>query len=174
MNSALYAGMVTHARLRPRRHRLSYRVFSLLIDLDELASLDRLRLFGHNRRAVFSVLDRDHGSCDEPLLCIAGMCAAPSDSSGDDSSTDSPTTTTSGMTSTTASTTSSQSSDESSSSGDADESVPAHQRIARHAIDVACLIPRPASSSRTCCVVECKLERQLWRHVDDTERRRKN
>jgi hypothetical protein len=24
----------------------------------------------------------DHGSCDEPLLCIAGMCAAPSDSSG--------------------------------------------------------------------------------------------
>jgi hypothetical protein len=24
----------------------------------------------------------DHGSCDDPLLCIAGMCAAPSDSSG--------------------------------------------------------------------------------------------
>jgi len=64
MNSALYAGMVTHARLRPRRHRLSYRVFSLLIDLDELASLDRLRLFGHNRRAVFSFLDRDHGAGD--------------------------------------------------------------------------------------------------------------
>lgn len=64
MRSALYAGVVTHSRLRPRRHRLSYRVFSLLIDLDELASLDRLRLFGHNRAAVFSFFDRDHGAGD--------------------------------------------------------------------------------------------------------------
>jgi DUF1365 family protein len=64
MNSAFYAGIVTHARLRPKRHRFSYRVFSLLIDLDELAALDRLKLFGHNRRAAFSFLDRDHGAGD--------------------------------------------------------------------------------------------------------------
>ena len=60
--SALYAGMVTHARLRPRAHRLNYRVFSALFDLDELPLLDRsLRLFGHNRRALYSFHDRDHG-----------------------------------------------------------------------------------------------------------------
>jgi len=60
--SSLYAGKVVHTRLKPRRHRLSYRVFSLLLDLDELPELDRrLRLFGHNRRAPVSFLDRDHG-----------------------------------------------------------------------------------------------------------------
>lgn len=62
LGSALYAGEVMHARHRPRRHSLHYRVFSLLLDLDELATLDgRLRLFGHNRRALFSFRDTDHG-----------------------------------------------------------------------------------------------------------------
>ena len=58
--SAIYAGDVHHARLRPRRHRLHYRVFSLLLDLDELPRLSR-RLFAHNRAAIFSFWDRDHG-----------------------------------------------------------------------------------------------------------------
>ena len=62
MRSALYAGVVVHERLRPRRHRLKYRVFSLLLDIDELPALDRqLRLFGHNRAALLSFHDRDHG-----------------------------------------------------------------------------------------------------------------
>ena len=61
MKSALYAGTVVHARLRPKRHRLSYRVFSLLLDLDELPLLNRLRWFGHNRAALFSFHDKDHG-----------------------------------------------------------------------------------------------------------------
>jgi DUF1365 family protein len=62
MNSALYAGHVVHARLRPKRHKLTYRVFSLLLDLDEMAELSRrLKLFGHNRAAVFSFYDDDHG-----------------------------------------------------------------------------------------------------------------
>ncbi|MEI2298929.1 DUF1365 domain-containing protein [Ensifer sp. MJa1] len=61
--SALYSGQVWHVRFRPRRHRFSYRVFSLLLDLDELACLDRkLRLFGHNRWALFSFRDCDHGN----------------------------------------------------------------------------------------------------------------
>ena len=60
--SALYAGNVVHARHRPRAHSLRYRVFSLLIDLDELAALDRsLLLFGHNRFHLFSFHDKDHG-----------------------------------------------------------------------------------------------------------------
>ncbi len=62
MTSAIYAGTVTHRRLRPVRHRLSYRVFALLVDLDEPPRLDRtLRLFSHNRFNLYSFHDRDHG-----------------------------------------------------------------------------------------------------------------
>jgi hypothetical protein len=44
--SGLYPGLVTHARLKPRAHKLRYRIFMLLIDLDELETLDReLKLF---------------------------------------------------------------------------------------------------------------------------------
>ncbi|SDD89997.1 DUF1365 domain-containing protein [Rhodospira trueperi] len=64
-SSALYAGAVLHRRLKPKRHRLDYRVFSLLLDLDELPALDRdLRWFGHNRFAPLSFHDRDHGPGD--------------------------------------------------------------------------------------------------------------
>jgi DUF1365 family protein len=63
MQSALYAGAVTHQRLRPRRHRLRYRIFNLLLDLDELPALSaRLRLFSHERFNLFSFHDRDHGA----------------------------------------------------------------------------------------------------------------
>lgn len=61
--SAIFTGKVVHHRHRPKVHRLSYRVFSLLIDLDEIGMLDRtLRLFGHNRAAVLSFHDADHGA----------------------------------------------------------------------------------------------------------------
>jgi DUF1365 family protein len=60
--SALYTGTVMHRRLRPRRHKLSYGVFSLLLDLDELPALhQRLRCFSHNRFNIVSFHDRDHG-----------------------------------------------------------------------------------------------------------------
>ena len=61
MVSAIYAGAVVHERLRPRRHRLHYRVFSMLLDLDELPALAQRRLFGRNSSALFSFWDRDHG-----------------------------------------------------------------------------------------------------------------
>jgi uncharacterized protein len=61
MHSALYIGSVAHRRLRPRRHRLRYRVFSLLIDLDELPMLDSaLRLFSVGQFNLFSFYPRDH------------------------------------------------------------------------------------------------------------------
>ena len=60
--SALYTGSVVHQRTRPVRHRLRYRMLNLLLDLDELPALDRrLRLFGHNRRALFEFREADHG-----------------------------------------------------------------------------------------------------------------
>ncbi|MED5358212.1 MAG: DUF1365 family protein, partial [Pseudomonadota bacterium] len=62
LNSAIFRGPVIHERLRPKRHRLRYDVFTLLIDLDELTDLDRMgALFGYNRRALLSFYDRDHG-----------------------------------------------------------------------------------------------------------------
>jgi DUF1365 family protein len=68
-----------HHRLRPRRHRFVYRVFSLLIDLDRPAELDRrLRLLSVNRPNLVSFQERDHGARDgSPLRpWIGAMLAA--------------------------------------------------------------------------------------------------
>ncbi len=63
--TCLYFGDVMHARLRPFRHRFAYRVFSILVDLDELPALDRRsRIFGYNRARLFSFDDADHGARD--------------------------------------------------------------------------------------------------------------
>jgi DUF1365 family protein len=62
LRSTLYAGSVTHRRVRPRPHRLRYRVFWMLLDLDEIEQLPRhLRLFSHNRFNAVSFFDADHG-----------------------------------------------------------------------------------------------------------------
>jgi uncharacterized protein len=62
LRSSLYVGSVMHRRLRPRRHRLRYRVFWTLLDLDEIGGLPRqLRLFSHNRFNAISFHDADHG-----------------------------------------------------------------------------------------------------------------
>ena len=59
--SALYDGAVVHRRFAPKTHRLRYRLFQLLLDLDELPALGRsLRLFAHNRPGLFSFHARDH------------------------------------------------------------------------------------------------------------------
>jgi DUF1365 family protein len=65
MNSALYLGRVTHTRAFPRRHRLSYGVWYLLADLDELATLDRtLPGFTVDRPGAVSFHTEDHGARD--------------------------------------------------------------------------------------------------------------
>ena len=80
--SALYVGPVAHQRLRPKPHRLRYRIFSLLLDLDEIPSLAaRLRLFSHRRFNLFGFDERDHADgSGAPLrdwveghLAIAGI-----------------------------------------------------------------------------------------------------
>src|SRR5882724_11423333 len=76
--AALYFGDVMHARLKPFGHRFSYRVMSLLIDLDRLGEADRLsKLFGVNRRALYSLQEKDHGTRDgSPLRAFAARTAA--------------------------------------------------------------------------------------------------
>jgi len=59
---ALFVGRVSHKRLRPREHALSYAVMSMLIDLDAAATVaGRLRLLSLNRFNVVSFHERDHG-----------------------------------------------------------------------------------------------------------------
>lgn len=67
--SGLYCGVVSHARLKPRSHRLAYRIFMLLLDLDELDRLDgALRLFAHRGFALTSFHQADHlGGSGRPL-----------------------------------------------------------------------------------------------------------
>src|SRR5215469_8681069 len=67
--AALYFGDVMHARLKPVGHRFSYRVMSLLIDLDRLNQADRQSaLFGVNRAALYSFHEADHGERDGSSL----------------------------------------------------------------------------------------------------------
>ena len=67
--AALYLGDVMHARLKPFGHRFSYRVMSLLIDLDRLDEAGRMsRLFGVNRRALYSFHEKDFGARDGSCL----------------------------------------------------------------------------------------------------------
>jgi DUF1365 family protein len=67
--ASLYRGDVMHARLKPMSHRFVYRVLNLMIDLDRLKDADRqTRLFGVNRRALYSFHERDHGPRDGTSL----------------------------------------------------------------------------------------------------------
>jgi DUF1365 family protein len=67
--SAIYAGHVMHRRVRPRRHKLNYRLFMLLLDLDEIDALaHRLRFFSRNRHNLFSFRDADYGAGDTTPL----------------------------------------------------------------------------------------------------------
>jgi uncharacterized protein len=62
-SSCLYVGEVAHWRMRPRQHRLRYRAFWMLLDLDRLADItQRLWLFSHNGLNAFSLNDRDFGN----------------------------------------------------------------------------------------------------------------
>ena len=62
--SCLYEGKVMHRRMAPA-HRFAYRLFWLLVDLDELDQLDSdLPLFAVNRAGPVSFHERDHGPRD--------------------------------------------------------------------------------------------------------------
>lgn len=60
--SSIYSGWVMHSRRMPRVHAFRYRVWWMLVDLDELEGVDgAVRLFSHNRFNVFSLYDSDYG-----------------------------------------------------------------------------------------------------------------
>jgi DUF1365 family protein len=83
--SCLYAGKVVHRRVRPKAHRLGYRVFSMCLDVDEIDRLDLgLPIFSRNRFNLFGFHDRDYGPGDgtrvdvhtRRLLAEAGLSHA--------------------------------------------------------------------------------------------------
>jgi DUF1365 family protein len=61
LNSAIYDCTVFHQRMQPKRHKFSYSVYMLWLDLDELNSLDAsFRFFGRNKFSLLSFYDEDH------------------------------------------------------------------------------------------------------------------
>ena len=62
INSAIYNGQVIHKRFKPKVHYFKYKVFSLLIDLSELETLDRkVNFFSFNKFNLISFHEKDHG-----------------------------------------------------------------------------------------------------------------
>lgn len=59
MSEALYIGKVHHARFGAKRHRLAYRIFMVLSDVD--APVGGSWAWARNRPALLSLWDRDYG-----------------------------------------------------------------------------------------------------------------
>lgn len=72
MRSALYEGVVTHVRKRPRRHRMAIRLMMPLLDLDELPTLfDGDARFGFERTSIAAFRRADHvGPASRPLADV--------------------------------------------------------------------------------------------------------
>ena len=63
--SKIYSGQVIHTRFKPKKHNFKYKVFSLLIDLDEIDKINNnLNFFSYNRFNLISFFDKDHGNRD--------------------------------------------------------------------------------------------------------------
>jgi DUF1365 family protein len=58
---SLYSGVVRHERFTPKPHRFQYRVYEVLLDLDDLSGLaERIPFFSHGRANLTSLHDRDY------------------------------------------------------------------------------------------------------------------
>ena len=67
--ASLYFGKVMHARLKPKTHRFSYNIFSLVIDLDRFEEADgKSRFFSVNKPGLISFHEKDHGKRDGTSL----------------------------------------------------------------------------------------------------------
>ena len=70
--SAIYHGTVRHARYMPKKHRFAYKVFSLLLDIDQLETLSKnLKLFSFNRFNIFSFRASDPTGPSKSCVTIA-------------------------------------------------------------------------------------------------------
>ncbi len=81
----LYVGHTTHHRFGPRPHRFRYRIFQLLVDIDQVETgFPRMLSLRVGRTGLFSFARRDHGPRDgrplrswvEARLAEAGIAAS--------------------------------------------------------------------------------------------------
>jgi len=69
MTSSIYNGTVIHKRFKPKIHFFQYKVFTLLIDLSELETLDKkIKFFSYNHFNLISFFEKDHGNRDGSSL----------------------------------------------------------------------------------------------------------
>lgn len=67
----LIEGDVWHTRVRPKSHKLHYRVFAMLFDVDRLdEAVGGLRLISRNRFNLLSFHDRDLGAKDGTAVAV--------------------------------------------------------------------------------------------------------
>jgi len=68
-SSCIYSGLITHKRLKPKKHFFSYKTFSLLIDLSEVENIEKkIKLFSYNKFNILSFYNEDHGPRDGTSL----------------------------------------------------------------------------------------------------------
>ncbi len=71
MTSSIYNGTVVHKRFKPKTHYFKYSVFSLLIDLSDLVSLNKkIKFFSYNQFNLMSFYEKDHGNRDGSSLIL--------------------------------------------------------------------------------------------------------
>ena len=69
LRTSIFDGIVVHSRLIPKKHNFKYRVFSLLIDLDDLEEINnKMTMFSYNKFNIISFFDKDHGARDGTSL----------------------------------------------------------------------------------------------------------
>ena len=75
-NSKIYTGKVIHRRFKPKNHYFRYKVFSLLIDLDDLEEINnKMTMFSYNKFNIISFFDKDHGARDGTCLLYTSDAA---------------------------------------------------------------------------------------------------
>ena len=63
--ASIFHGKVVHKRLRPKEHKLQYRVFSFACDVDQLEGIaKKSKLFSLNKFNLFSLAEKQHGHRD--------------------------------------------------------------------------------------------------------------
>ncbi|MAI97862.1 MAG: hypothetical protein CML37_04130 [Rhodobacteraceae bacterium] len=69
LSNCIYVGDVMHMRLRPKKHKFRYKMFSLFLDIDSLERVnDSLKLFSLNSFGFISLYYKDHAARDNKSL----------------------------------------------------------------------------------------------------------
>ena len=67
--SCIYTGKVVHKRFKPKEHFFKYKVFSILLDLNEIKFISKnINFFSYNKFNLMSFYDKDHGPRDGSSL----------------------------------------------------------------------------------------------------------